>query len=131
MKIPVQVKPAAWGAVGGAVAAVPLCVAKGRAAAGGAHPLEEGEFLLTQGGAAVLPSPTFLYCIKKEGTPAPLVEAELRDACGTGARLVYTRKAQSDRPRNTRRHRLYDIFIGVGSDRARNFIGAGLFMRIS
>ena len=65
-------KTRSMGAVGGAVAAVPLCVAKGRAAAGGAHPLEEGEFLLTQGGAAVLPSPTFLYCIKKEGTPASL-----------------------------------------------------------
>jgi NAD(P)-dependent dehydrogenase (short-subunit alcohol dehydrogenase family) len=36
---------------------------------------------------------------------------------------LHEKKAQSDRPRNTRRHRLYDIFIGVGLDRARNFIG--------
>jgi hypothetical protein len=79
MKIPAQVKPAIWGAIAGAVAAmiigfvwggwvtggtseknagaaaqtavvqafVPLLRGQGRAAAGAASSLEEGEFLLT------------------------------------------------------------------------------------
>jgi hypothetical protein len=37
----------------------------------------------------------FFTLSKRKGLPHPLVEAELRDACGTGARLVYTRKKPS------------------------------------
>ena len=61
--------------------------------------------------------------IRNEGLTNTWVQSALE--------LLRVRLPEASGPRNTRRHRLYDIFIGVGSDRARNFIGAGLFMRIS
>jgi len=61
--------------------------------------------------------------IRNEGLTNTWVQSALE--------LLRVRLPEASGPRNTRRHRLYDIFIGVGSDRARNFIGAGLFIRIS
>jgi hypothetical protein len=60
--------------------------------------------------------------IRNEGLTNTWVQSALE--------LLRVRLPEASGPRNTRRHRLYDIFIGVGSDRARNFIGAGLYADI-